>query len=151
MTIPDDFKTGILGSDLLKVGIRCAEDAGFKWPEDWQYRFTENEPFVTEGQNSMSLDATYRINPERLKPKAPRVGFIEEWLAGAPAHPSNIERVQAIELTDQVRRRLGKDAGVDTKNLTHVITTCRNVNLSSKDITSRIMELIADAAVEVKE
>ena len=155
MTIPDNFKTGITGAELLKVGIQCAEDAGFKWPVDWQYRFTENEPFVTEGQNSMSLDATYRINPERLKPKAPRVlhlrdtGLDDEgngrriWTTAG----SGYEKLPFIELKDNVRRRLSEDAGVDKFKVAEIVIS--DIGLHGK--TTKIMKLIADAAVEVKE
>ena len=139
MTIPDNFYTGIPGAELLKVGFPDDFPKLDDWVECRHADYWKKCVSVYPGFK-------YKINPERLKPKAPRVGA----LAIPDRTPGFriLYETKATELTDQVRRRLSEDAGVDIEEL---VSRLVMGTLTAKDVERIVREEIAAASVEVKE
>lgn len=139
--LPDNFPETLTGLDLLRgdwIGI-AEREAGIQWPEGWQQ--CTHWDYWESAVNQPCNGYKYRPNPEALKTPAPRVG----WMYN--------QHCSGVELTPEVRRRLGKDGGVDGNDVFRVCYALHREenDMDAVDAAEKIMQLIADSEVKIDE
>ena len=145
MELPPNFT--ITGAELIAKGT---DSFGFKWPDDWE---CNNNNLLPWGRciDIVYPSLEYRIKPALLKPPKPRLLRLRDtelhdnengrriWTTAG----SGYDRIPFIELTPEVRRRLGEDAGVDWEA---EATRIANANMREGFYIAR--QLVADGKVD---